>query len=89
MRTHFFAGALVTGLLSAMLLSPMALAQTQASSKANAQGGAELLWLGQAGFRIKSPTGKMILIDPWITGGPKTPPIYTLLASKLCIAFTY
>mgnify|MGYP000526498949 FL=1 len=76
MRTHFFAGALVTGLISAMLLSPMALAQTQASSKANAQGGAELLWLGQAGFRIKSPTGKMILIDPWITGGPKTPAIY-------------
>ena len=76
MRTHFFAGALVTGMISTMLLSPVALAQTQASSKVNAQGGAELLWLGQAGFRIKSPTGKMILIDPWITGGPKTPPIY-------------
>jgi L-ascorbate metabolism protein UlaG (beta-lactamase superfamily) len=29
-----------------------------------------------AGFRIKSPGGKMIVIDPWITGGPKTPAPY-------------
>jgi L-ascorbate metabolism protein UlaG (beta-lactamase superfamily) len=33
----------------------------------------ELLWLGQAGFRIKSPGGKTIVIDPWLSGGPKTP----------------
>jgi len=76
MRTHFVTSALVAGVISTMLLSPAALAQTQASSKANAQSGTELLWLGQAGFRIKSPNGKMILIDPWITGGPKTPPMY-------------
>jgi L-ascorbate metabolism protein UlaG (beta-lactamase superfamily) len=76
MRTHIFSGSLVAGMISVMLLSPVASAQTQTTSKANAQGGAELLWLGQAGFRIKSPNGKMILIDPWITGGPKTPPIY-------------
>jgi len=36
----------------------------------------ELLWLGQAGFRINTPGGKTIVIDPWITGGPKTPAIY-------------
>ena len=76
MRAHIFSGSLVAGMISVMLLSPVASAQTQTTSKANAQGGAELLWLGQAGFRIKSPNGKMILIDPWITGGPKTPPIY-------------
>lgn len=34
---------------------------------------AEILWLGQAGFRIKTPGGKTIVIDPWLTGGPKTP----------------
>jgi L-ascorbate metabolism protein UlaG (beta-lactamase superfamily) len=34
---------------------------------------AEVLWLGQASFRIKSPGGKIIVVDPWITGGPKTP----------------
>ncbi len=76
MRTHFFVGSLAAGIISAMLLSPLAFAQAPATSKASTQGGAELLWLGQAGFRIKSPNGKMILIDPWITGGTKTPPMY-------------
>lgn len=76
MRAHIFSGSLLAGMISALLLSPVAHAQTPVTSKANVQGGAELLWLGQAGFRIKSPSGKMILIDPWITGGPKTPPIY-------------
>ncbi|WP_371816518.1 metal-dependent hydrolase [Polynucleobacter sp. MWH-UH25E] len=47
-----------------------------AQSAPSAQGKTELLWFGQAGFRIKTPEGKMILIDPWITGGPKTPPQY-------------
>lgn len=39
-------------------------------------GKTELLWLGQASFRIKTPGGKTIVIDPWITGGPKTPAPY-------------
>ena len=58
MRTHIFAGSLVAGIISTMLLTPVAFAQTQASTKTNAQGGAELLWLGQAGFRIKSPAAR-------------------------------
>jgi L-ascorbate metabolism protein UlaG (beta-lactamase superfamily) len=33
----------------------------------------ELLWLGQAAFRIDTPSGKVILIDPFITQNPKTP----------------
>jgi hypothetical protein len=51
---------------------------TQAQSPAPnvVQGKTEILWLGQAGFRIKSPEGKIIVIDPWLTGGPKTPPVY-------------
>ena len=36
----------------------------------------ELLWLGQAGFRIKTPGGQTIVIDPWLSGGPKTPAPY-------------
>jgi L-ascorbate metabolism protein UlaG (beta-lactamase superfamily) len=40
-----------------------------------AQGGAvEILWLGQAAFRITSPSGKVIVIDPFLTNNPKTPP---------------
>lgn len=50
--------------------------QAQTPVASDAQGKTEVLWLGQAGFRIKTPNGKIILIDPWITGGPKTPPIY-------------
>jgi L-ascorbate metabolism protein UlaG (beta-lactamase superfamily) len=36
----------------------------------------ELLWLGQASFRIQSPGGKTIVVDPWLSGGPKTPAPY-------------
>jgi L-ascorbate metabolism protein UlaG (beta-lactamase superfamily) len=34
---------------------------------------AELLWLGQAAFRVTTPGGKVIMIDPWMTSNPKTP----------------
>jgi len=32
-----------------------------------------LTWLGHATFLIKSPGGKKILIDPWVTGNPSSP----------------
>ena len=66
--------------LSAMLLLGATLpGQAQQTSNAPAAataGKTELLWLGQASFRIKTPGGKTIVIDPWITGGPKTPAPY-------------
>ena len=36
-------------------------------------GKAEVLWLGQATFKITTPGGKVIEIDPFVTGNPKTP----------------
>lgn len=33
----------------------------------------EITWLGHATFRIKSPEGKVILTDPFVTENPKTP----------------
>ena len=36
----------------------------------------ELLWLGHATTRITSTTGKVILIDPYLTMNPKTPQKY-------------
>lgn len=36
-------------------------------------GKAEIFWMGQAAFKIKTPGGKSIVIDPWITAGPKAP----------------
>ena len=56
------------GLLAVGFLGANAQAQTAPA----ASGKTELLWLGQAGFRIKTPGGKIIVIDPWLTGGPKT-----------------
>jgi L-ascorbate metabolism protein UlaG (beta-lactamase superfamily) len=65
-----------TFLVSALLMLSAGLSHAQTSAASGVQGKTEILWLGQAGFRIKTPGGKIILIDPWITGGPKTPPQY-------------
>ncbi|MEQ9554653.1 MAG: metal-dependent hydrolase [Rhodospirillales bacterium] len=58
--TTTLAGALVAGF-----------AWTAAPAK-EAQA-AEVKWYGQAAFRIKTPGGKVIMIDPFITKNPKTP----------------
>lgn len=66
---RLFKNSLAMGLMAAALVCTPSQAQT-------ANGKTELLWLGQAGFRITSPGGKTIVIDPWLTGGPKTPAPY-------------
>jgi len=72
------------GLLSAWLMGCASLsADSTSASGAPVANKTELLWLGQAGFRIKTPGGKMILIDPWITNGPKTPAPYKTDLSAL------
>jgi len=35
--------------------------------------GIKLTWLGHATFRIETPGGKIILIDPWVMGNPMCP----------------
>jgi L-ascorbate metabolism protein UlaG (beta-lactamase superfamily) len=66
-------------------LSAAALLLLGASSQAQTapEGKTELLWLGQASFRIKSPGGKVIVVDPWLSGGPKTPAPYKTDLSAL------
>src|SRR5579862_923052 len=49
---------------------------------ADGDGKTHLLWLGQSCFRITTPTGKVIVIDPWLKANPKTPAEYKDL-SKL------
>ena len=44
------------------------------AGNANAQGKAELQWFAQAAFKLTTASGKVIMIDPWITGNPKCPP---------------
>lgn len=33
----------------------------------------QITWLGHATFLLKSPGGKTILFDPWVTGNPSSP----------------
>jgi len=35
--------------------------------------GIKITWLGHATFRIETPGGKTVLIDPWVAGNPKCP----------------
>jgi L-ascorbate metabolism protein UlaG (beta-lactamase superfamily) len=57
--------SMVAALCAALILG----APAQAADKGKVQ----LLWLGQSAFRITTPGGKNILIDPFITKNPKTP----------------
>jgi L-ascorbate metabolism protein UlaG (beta-lactamase superfamily) len=59
----------------------IALAVALSSSMLLAQSGkVEVLWLGQATFKISTPTGKVIVLDPFLTQNPKTPADYKDLA---------
>jgi L-ascorbate metabolism protein UlaG (beta-lactamase superfamily) len=35
--------------------------------------GIKLTWLGHATFRIETPAGKTVIVDPWIMGNPACP----------------
>ena len=75
--------SLFAGLLSVLLTFGAHSVSAQSPSTPTASGKTELLWLGQAGFRIKTPGGKTIVVDPWLTGGPKTPAPYKTDISAL------
>jgi L-ascorbate metabolism protein UlaG (beta-lactamase superfamily) len=45
-----------------------------AAADTPAEGKVAVQWFGQSAFKITSPGGKVILIDPFITQNPKTPP---------------
>jgi L-ascorbate metabolism protein UlaG (beta-lactamase superfamily) len=65
--------AAVAALLTLAACAPMPAATATADGKS---GPTEIWWLGQAAMRITTPGGKVIMVDPWITGNPKTPAQY-------------
>src|SRR5436305_13947953 len=36
--------------------------------------GVKITWLGHATFRIETPGGKTVIIDPWVMNNPMCPP---------------
>src|SRR5438552_10342641 len=63
-------------LMAALLLAGGVRAQTPAATPAPAKGKGELQWFAQSAFKLTTPGGKVIMIDPWLTANPKTPPEY-------------
>ena len=68
---------IVTALTFALALAS---ATHHAFAQAQPMGKTEVLWLGQAAFRITTPGGKVIVIDPWLKTNPKTPAGFKNLA---------
>jgi L-ascorbate metabolism protein UlaG (beta-lactamase superfamily) len=58
------------------VLSLVFAAAVLGTAGAQQQGKIELMWLGQAAVKITSVSGKVIVIDPFLTNNPKTPPQY-------------
>lgn len=56
--------------LQSLLLTALALCSASVFAQS---GKTEVLWLGQAATRITTPTGKVIVIDPWLSSNPQTP----------------
>lgn len=63
----------LSGLLAAVWLGVLWLATPLVSA---AEPETTVQWFGQSAFKITTPAGKVILIDPFITRNPKTPPEY-------------
>lgn len=51
--------------------------------------GLTLTWLGFSGFRIVTPSGKVILIDPWTIHGPSTPEAFRNIEKADLILVTH
>ena len=64
----------VVGIMAALAL--LAGCATAPGPEAGKSGGIEVLWLGQSAMRITTVSGKVILLDPFLTANPKTPPQY-------------
>ena len=65
-------------LASALVLALVGCASAPAPEPVRA-GKIGVLWLGQSAFKITTPTGKVIVIDPYLTANPKTPEPYKKL----------
>ena len=71
---------LFTGAVASLTFALGAVGIAQAQPAAPSAGGkVGVLWLGQSAFKITTPTGKVIVIDPYLSANPKTPEAYKKL----------
>lgn len=68
--------ALALGLAGALAGCATQAPAPAAATAPAAHGKTEVMWLGQAAFRITTPGGKVIVTDPWLRLNPLTPPEY-------------
>jgi L-ascorbate metabolism protein UlaG (beta-lactamase superfamily) len=73
-RARIASGALLLAVLASCTSTPTAI-----PPQSTAQGKVVVQWLGQAAFKITTVTGKVIVIDPYLTANPKTPEQYKKL----------
>jgi L-ascorbate metabolism protein UlaG (beta-lactamase superfamily) len=64
----------VSRIVTALLILLIGIATSSLYAESN--GKVAVQWLGHAAFKITSVTGKVILIDPFVTGNPKLPTQY-------------
>jgi L-ascorbate metabolism protein UlaG (beta-lactamase superfamily) len=65
-------GRLLSFIAAGVMLCTAA-AHAQGPAPSPAQGKTELQWFSQSGFKLTTPGGKVIMIDPWITGATVLP----------------
>jgi L-ascorbate metabolism protein UlaG (beta-lactamase superfamily) len=51
--------------------------------------GAEITWLGHATFLVRSPGGKHIVMDPWLTENPRCPERFRTMADADIITISH
>lgn len=71
-------GTLAASLALCALLA-IAPAAARAEAAAADAGKIQVLWLGQSAFRIRTLSGKVIVVDPFLVNNPKTPQEYRKL----------
>jgi L-ascorbate metabolism protein UlaG (beta-lactamase superfamily) len=73
--------ALAAALALSLALGGCASAPPAPTTTAAAAAPVEVVWLGQAAFKITSPGGKVIVTDPWLRTNPLAPAEYKKLES--------
>lgn len=72
-------GLVIGSLIGAAGCAGTAPGAAPASAGAPGLRGIEVMWLGQAAFKITTPAGQVIVTDPWLRTNPLTPPEYKQL----------